>query len=199
MKENFAENLQRLRVEKGLTQQELARLVCVDRSSITRWEKGSRVPDLILLTRLANSLGVDPSALLQEDGPDSRIPAIIMVDDERTILNGNMSIVNEVVPDAEITGFSKPSEALRFIQSNHVDLAFLDIAMGKTSGISLCEQMTEINPRLNVVFLTAYPEYSLRSWDTNACGFLVKPLVPEDIKKQLTKLRYPVRGLTSIG
>ena len=195
MKENFAENLQRLRVEKGLTQQELARLVCVDRSSITRWEKGSRVPDLILLTRLANSLGVDPSALLQEDGPDLRIPAIIMVDDERTILNGNMKILCDTIPSAEVTGFSKPTEALHFVRFNHVDIAFVDIAMGKTSGLDLCEQMIEINPKLNVVFLTAYPQYSLQSWDTHACGFLLKPLMPEDIKKQLSKLRFPVSGL----
>ena len=66
MKRNFAENLQRLRMEKGYTQQQLAKLVSVDRSSITRWETGSRVPDLILLARLADCLGVDPSALLQD-------------------------------------------------------------------------------------------------------------------------------------
>ena len=69
---------------------------------------------------------------------------------------------------------------MRFVQYNHVDIAFLDIAMGRTSGIDLCERMTEINPKLNVVFLTTYPEYSLRSWDTHACGFLVKLLVPEE-------------------
>ena len=195
MKRNFAENLQRLRMEKGYTQQQLAKLVCVDRSSITRWETGSRVPDLILLARLADCLGVDSSVLLNEAYPDSRLPVIIMVDDEKTILAGNMKILCETVHDAEVTGFSKPSEALRFVQYNHVDIAFLDIAMGRTSGIDLCERMTEINPKLNVVFLTAYPEYSLQSWDTLACGFLVKPLVPEDIKKQLSKLRYPVSGL----
>lgn len=195
MKEHFAENLQRLRTERGYTQQQLAKLVCVDRSSITRWENGSRVPDLILLTRIADCLDVDPSALLQEDDLDSRIPAIIMVDDEKAVLAGNMRILCETIPAAEVTGFQKPSEALRFVQFNHVDIAFLDIAMGKTSGLDLCEQMTEINPRLNVVFLTAYPEYSLKSWDTHACGFLVKPLVPEDIKKQLSRLRYPVSGL----
>ena len=152
MKSNFAENLQRLRMEKGYTQQQLAKLVCVDRSSITRWEKGNRVPDLILLARLANCLGVDPSALLVEGDLDSRIPVIIMVDDERAILAGNMKILCEAVGDAEVTGFSKPSEALRFVQYNHVDIAFLDIEMGRTSGIDLCERMTEINPKLNVVF-----------------------------------------------
>ena len=121
MKRNFAENLQRLRMEKGYTQQQLAKLVCVDRTSITRWETGSRVPDLILLARLADCLGVEPSALLYEGDPDARIPAIIMVDDERAILAGNMKILCETVHDAEITGFSKPSEALRFVQYNHVD------------------------------------------------------------------------------
>lgn len=196
MKEYFAENLQRLRMEKGYTQQQLAKLVCVDRSSIARWENGSRVPDLILLARLADCLGVAPSALLKEADLDSRMPVIIMVDDEKAILSGNMRILCETIPGAEVTGFSKPSEALRFVRFNHVDIAFLDIAMGKTSGLDLCEQMTEINPRLNVVFLTAYPEYSLRSWNTHACGFLVKPLAPEDIKKQLYKLRYPIGGFT---
>ena len=87
MKEHFAENLQRLRTERGYTQQQLAKLVCVDRSSITRWENGSRVPDLILLTRIADCLDVDPSALLQEDDLDSRIPAIIMVDDEIPVIH----------------------------------------------------------------------------------------------------------------
>jgi transcriptional regulator with XRE-family HTH domain len=195
MEDHFAENLQRLRTERGYTQQQLAKLVCVDRSSIARWESGTRVPDLILLARIADCLEVEPSALLLDEDLDSRIPTIIMVDDERAILAGNMGIVCETIPAAEVTGFLKPSEALRFVRFNHVDIAFLDIAMGKTSGIDLCEQMIEINPRLNVFFLTAYPEYSLRSWETHACGFLVKPLVPEDLRKQLRRLRHPVSGL----
>ena len=184
-----------MRTERGYTQQ-LAKLVCVDRSSIARWESGTRVPDLILLARIADCLEVEPSALLLDEDLDSRIPTIIMVDDERAILAGNMGIVCETIPAAEVTGFLKPSEALRFVRFNHVDIAFLDIAMGKTSGIDLCEQMIEINPRLNVFFLTAYPEYSLRSWETHACGFLVKPLVPEDLRKQLRRLRHPVSGLS---
>ena len=196
MEDHFAENLQRLRTERGYTQQQLAKLVCVDRSSIARWESGTRVPDLILLARIADCLEVEPSALLLDEDLDSRIPTIIMVDDERAILAGNMGIVCETIPAAEVTGFLKPSEALRFVRFNHVDIAFLDIAMGKTSGIDLCEQMIEINPRLNVFFLTAYPEYSLRSWETHACGFLVKPLVPEDLRKQLRRLRHPVSRLS---
>ena len=41
------------------------------------------------------------------------------------------------------------------------------------------------------MYLTSYSEYSLDAWDTGAIGFMVKPLTPEGIKKQLKKLRYP--------
>lgn len=105
MEDHFAENLQRLRTERGYTQQQLAKLVCVDRSSIARWESGTRVPDLILLARIADCLEVEPSALLLDEDLDSRIPTIIMVDDERAILAGNMGIVCETIPAAEVTGF----------------------------------------------------------------------------------------------
>ena len=49
MSDRFSDNLRRLRMEKGYTQQQLASKVFVDRSSIARWESGNRVPDLILL------------------------------------------------------------------------------------------------------------------------------------------------------
>ena len=50
-------------------------------------------------------------------------------------------------------------------------------------------------PHTNVVFLTAYAEYSFDAWDTGACGFLLKPLSAQSVRGQLGRLRYPVRGL----
>ena len=48
-----------------------------------------------------------------------------------------------------------------------------------------------INQRTNVVYLTAYRDYSFDAWDTGAIGFMVKPLTADGVKKQLKKLRYP--------
>lgn len=188
MSDHFSDNLRRFRMEKGYTQQQLASRVFVDRSSVARWESGSRVPDLILLRRLAECLGVEPSALIKGVDMKKRVPVIIMVDDEKSILNGNLKVLGETLPDAEITGFTRPSEAIRFVRANAVDLAFVDIELGKTSGFDLCEQIIRINPEMNVIFLTAYPDYSLQAWKTHACGFLVKPLVEEDIRLQLSLL-----------
>ena len=55
--------------------------------------------------------------------------------------------------------------------------------------------MLRIRPHTNVIFLTAFPEYSLDAWDTRASGFLLKPLEVDAVKKQLAALRYPVGGL----
>ena len=43
-----------------------------------------------------------------------------------------------------------------------------------------------------MVYLTAYPDYALDAWSTEACGFMVKPLTPESVRSALGKLRYPL-------
>ena len=56
-------------------------------------------------------------------------------------------------------------------------------------------ELLEINPRTNVIFLTAYMGYSFDAWSTGACGFILKPISASEVRKQITLLRYPVRGL----
>ena len=95
------------------------------------------------------------------------------------------------MPHAMIAGFTRPSEAVEYAKENRVALAFLDIELGKTSGLDLCRTLLEINPCTNVVYLTAYIGYAFDAWSTEACGFMRKPLTPESVKEQLKKLRYP--------
>lgn len=117
-----------------------------------------------------------------------------MVDDERIILAGSVPVIESVIPNASVHGFTRPSEALDFARNNKVSIAFLDIELGKLSGLDLCHDLLTIHPRTNVIFLTAYAEYSFDAWDTGACGFLLKPISASAVKKQLTRLRYPMRG-----
>ena len=63
--------------------------------------------------------------------------------------------------------------------------------MGKTSVLDLCRTLLEINPRTNVVYLTAYIEYSFDAWSTGASGFMLKPITEEGVREQLKNLRYP--------
>jgi len=195
MRTSFAEMMRQLRTEKGLSQQQLAEKLYVGRSSIATWETGRRVPDAVLIGRIAECLGADAATLLDAAEESSEKPNVILVDDEPIILAGGIPILEKALPNATILGFTKPSDALAFAGSNRVALAFLDIEMGKLSGLELCRELLKLRPRTNVIFLTAYMEYSFNAWDTGACGFMLKPISVEEVRKRLSLLRYPVRGL----
>ena len=187
----FAETLKKLRTENGLSQRDLAKQIYVARSTVARWENGSRLPDAAMLSRLARCLGVDGGVLLSAATESDEAPNVIMVDDRKVILSGGLPVLEEVMPNATIAGFTRPAEAVEYARDNRVALAFLDIELGKTSGFDLCRTLLDINPRTNVVFLTAYAEYSLGAWGTGASGFMVKPITPEGVREQLEHLRHP--------
>ena len=187
----FAETLRKLRAEKGLSQKQFGQKMFVNQSTVARWENGSRLPDAAMITRLSGVLEVDVNSLLSTAAMSEESPNIIMVDDSKVILSDGLAVLEEVIPNATITGFIWPKEAIEYAKTNRVALAVLDIELGTASGLDLCRTLLEINPRTNVVYLTSYPDYSLDAWDTDACGFMVKPLTHEGVRKQLKKLRYP--------
>jgi two-component SAPR family response regulator len=126
-------------------------------------------------------------------------PNVILVDDEEIILRGGLRVLEKALPNASIVGFTKPAEAVEYARFNRVAVAFLDIEMGAFSGLDLCRTLLEINPRTNVVFLTAYRDYSFDAWKTGACGYLMKPLTPEDVQNQMTRLRFPIPAGSAQG
>lgn len=191
MSKLFADTLKKIRTEKGLSQRELAERLFVTRTSVNRWENGSRLPDAAMLLRLSKALGVDINILFNAAAESDTPPRVIMVDDNRIILNGGMPILEEVMPNATVTGFTKPMEAIEYAKKERVALAFLDIEMGSISGLDVCRDLLGINPRTNVVFLTAYPSYAIDAWETGASGFMLKPITAEGVREQLKKLCYP--------
>ena len=188
----FADTLKKLRKERGLSQTQLGQRMYVNNSTIARWENGSRLPDAAMIARLSRVLEVDVGTLLSAAAESDESPNIIMVDDNRVLLTDSLQVLEEVLPNATITGFIWPQEAIAYAKTNPVALAILDIELGAASGLDLCGTLLEINPCTNVVFLTAYPDYSFSAWDTEACGFMLKPLTAEGVRKQLKRLRYPL-------
>ncbi|MBQ7598581.1 MAG: response regulator [Clostridia bacterium] len=198
MNNAFSETLKKLRAKKGFSQTQLAEQMFVNQSTVARWENGSRLPDASMITRLSALLDVDVGTLLAAVSVSEESPNILMVDDSKVILSDSLSVLEQVLPSAAIKGFIWPQQAIEYAKTNRVALAFLDIELGTASGLDLCSTLLEINPRTNVVFLTAYPDYSLDAWNTGACGFMVKPLTPEGVRAQLKKLRYPIMGGDSV-
>ncbi len=187
----FAKTLKKLRTEKQISQRELADMMYVTRSTIAHWENGSRLPDITMITRLAQCLNEDVNTLLNAVSESDEVPYVILLDDTKITLTGGLPVLEEVLPHASVIGFTRPSEAIEFAKAHRVSLAFLDIELGKLSGLDVCASLLEINPRTNVIYVTAYSDYSLDAWKTGACGFMLKPITPEGVKEQFKNLRYP--------
>ena len=64
MKNNFGEFLRQNRLNKNLTQKELANLLFVSESAVSKWEKGVAHPDITLLPKLSEILGVSEHELI---------------------------------------------------------------------------------------------------------------------------------------
>ncbi|MBQ6628563.1 MAG: helix-turn-helix transcriptional regulator [Methanosphaera sp.] len=64
---NFSNNLKQLRLKKGLTQEELAKRLDKNYTTIGKWEKGIRSPILDDLIKLADIFGITIDKLVRSD------------------------------------------------------------------------------------------------------------------------------------
>ena len=193
--DGFSEKLRNLRTEKGLTQRQLADALFITRKTISNWEAGIRMPDVVMLTRLSKVLGVKPYELIDvfPSGEDS--PILIIVEDEQDILTGFIHIVSDTLPDVQVFGFQTGKEALEFVETNRVDVAFLDVELFGESGIDLAGKLSAVTPTINVIFLTGHSEYTFDALQMHCSGYLMKPLTPEKLLKEMEHLRFPIQGL----
>lgn len=57
--------IKRRRENVGITQEDLARVVCVSRSAIAQYENGYKLPSIEVLFRIADALETTPTAILK--------------------------------------------------------------------------------------------------------------------------------------
>ena len=191
----FGNRIRALRMEHGLSQQQLADKMYVTRYTVMRWESGEHVPDITVLSRLAEHLEVETYELLDEMNGAYKPTNVIVVDDEPIILKGFVHILTDTLPDMQIAGFQTAADAIAYAHTTRVEIAFLDIELGGESGISLAETLQKLNPSTNIIFLTGHPEYAYQALNLHCSGYVLKPLTPEKIKKELAHLRFPLRGI----
>lgn len=117
---------------------------------------------------------------------------IIAIDDELPTLHLLLEAINEAKPDGEVQGFSDPDELMEYVMLNPVDVAFLDIQIYDILGTELAKKIKEIQPQVNIIFVTAYGDYVSDAMKMHASGYLRKPVVASDIADELADLRYQI-------
>src|SRR5204863_9831526 len=117
--------------------------------------------------------------------PSTKKIRCLVIDDElqaREILGKHISDVEAL----ELAGScTNAVEALSFLQSNTVDLLFLDIQMPHILGTNFIRTLKD-PPK--VIFTTAYRKYAVEGFELDAVDFLLKPIGFDRFLKAVNKI-----------
>ena len=113
---------------------------------------------------------------------------VVLVDDEPQSCKSLAIKLKAIAEDIEIVGsFYHPDKALSGIRKIRPEVVFLDIAMPVMNGFQLLEKMEGFD--FEVIFVTAYDEYTLDALRISALDYLLKPVDSEELKNALCRLR----------
>ena len=97
----------------------------------------------------------------------------VIIDDEpvaRDIIREYILKISELEVIAE---FSKPADAITFLNNIKTDLLFLDINMPEINGIDFAKSLIDTPA---IIFTTAYREFAANGFELQAIDYLVKPI-----------------------
>jgi two-component SAPR family response regulator len=117
---------------------------------------------------------------------------ILCLDDEPLALKMLEAAIREAKSDAEVTAFRKQADLLEDAKQNGCDVAFLDIHMRGMNGVELAKKLKEINPKMNIIFVTGFSEYTGDAMRLHASGYIMKPVTKEKVVAELSDLRFPI-------
>jgi two-component system LytT family response regulator len=110
---------------------------------------------------------------------------VLIIDDEdaaRLIIRQYL----EAYPELEIIGECRDGlESVAAINRLEPELVFLDIQMPCLSGFQVISKLVHIP---QIVFTTAYDQYALKAFDTNAVDYLLKPYTRERFRRAVEKV-----------
>ena len=117
---------------------------------------------------------------------------IVCVDDYSIALNGLTRSIRSILPDARIVTFMSVDDALDFVKDNGCDVLITEIEMGGIGGLLLVRSVQQVNPKVNIIFLTVCDakEHAREVFNIRPSGYLVKPATKEQLAYELNHLRY---------
>lgn len=180
-KEKTGKLIKEMRVQKGLTQNQLAEVLGVSNKAVSRWETGNSFPDIVLLDVLAEALGVKIEELVlgerKENVADSQALAQIV----------------EVAKEQEIRGIRKIIKIALNILLSGIILAVLMLLFGTISsatGFMALEEVVDLDhARTNFAWDVMFGGFFLWFFGFPFAGMSVAGLVLNNTKRKTKKVR----------
>ncbi len=110
---------------------------------------------------------------------------ILIVDDEPPARERLRRLLAEI-DDCEVVGeASEGEEALNLCGELHPDVVLLDVRMPGLTGIQVARHIDSLEDPPAVIFTTAYDQYAVEAFETEAVGYLLKPVRKEKLAHAL--------------
>jgi two-component SAPR family response regulator len=117
---------------------------------------------------------------------------ILCLDDEELALQMLEMCVKKAKPEAEVWSFDDQDALLEDAEESGCDVAFLDIHMRGMNGVEVAKRLKDINPKMNIIFVTGFSEYKADAMDMKASGYIMKPVTVDEVKEELDNLRFQI-------
>lgn len=118
----------------------------------------------------------------------------IIVDDEPPATRILENYIGKVNFLEKVGIFNDSLKALEFLNTQVVDVIFLDIQMPQLTGLQISRI---ISKNIKVIFTTAYPDFALEGFELNAVDYLLKPISFERFYQAVSKLNSGPKTVVS--
>ena len=119
---------------------------------------------------------------------------ILIVDDEAYLRKEVKDSLERIAPLNIYAEAENYDSAIKLLNENSFDIAFLDINLKGKNGLKIAEKAKFISPKTNIVMVTAYSEYALEAFKLFVSGYLLKPFSDNDLRDVLNNLRKPINS-----
>lgn len=112
---------------------------------------------------------------------------VLIVDDEPPA-RGRLRSMLEEVGDVEVLGEAENGQlALSMVERLGPDIVLLDVRMPGIDGLEVARQLATHEEPPAVIFTTAFDEYALQAFESEAIAYLLKPIRAEKLRAALAK------------
>ncbi|EKO3906709.1 LytTR family DNA-binding domain-containing protein [Vibrio fluvialis] len=119
----------------------------------------------------------------------------LIADDEPLLRRHLNQSLADLWPQLNVVTTADNGEtALEAIHQHQPDIVFLDIRMPKLDGMALANKLKGLIKPPLVVFVTAFDEYALRAFDTNAADYLLKPVTESRLQQCCERLQQRLQS-----
>lgn len=112
----------------------------------------------------------------------------VLIDDNDICLDVEAAIMQDIDMIDEVHPFNNVNDLLEYMSSNSVDVAFLDILMDDSDGISLAMEIKRTQPKCKIIFISSSRDFALEAFQVYASGYLLKPVTEEEIINVLSNI-----------